>query len=599
METGWIGRYESTLLYFMTREYGDLPEPVATALIFVSLFAKSGHVCLPLDRNIGEWLALLDIPEASVKKNIRLFSDELLKHPAVSTKDDYTPFIIEGNFLFMRKYWSQELQVAKYIRDLASKKRVPDEPARVSEILNSLFADTTDKDINWQKVAAAFAIRNHLLIISGGPGTGKTTTVALIISLLQRVSRMPLRIALAAPTGKAAARMNLALRDSMLAPAKDQNHWNSIPQEAKTLHRLLKDMDQNQMLPSTDKRFLPYDLVVVDEASMIDLVLMEKLLSRIGKNTRLILLGDKDQLSSVEAGAILSDICYKNDNRFSREGVEYLAKLNAADGMTPGERDELEDSIVYLTKSYRFSSESGISALADCVNRQDAFEAMEVLKGERFSDVSIRPFGYQKEDLTHFFDAISNSVENSKQLDDKELAEYWTREVWLGVLRRGLFGTESLNRKVEEYLSRRGVITPADGWYHGRPVIITRNDYSLGLFNGDLGVCVKNIDGSYCVLFPPADGIERRFAAHRMKEFEPAYLLTVHKSQGSEFETVNLLLPEKDSPVLTKELIYTAVTRARKKFRMYGSSELLSSSINRTATRFTMLKSRLYPGARE
>ena len=596
IESGWIGRYEQQLLVFLKDEYGDLTEEAEIAVIFLSLFVKAGHICLPLDKTVGDWISLLNIEETELDEGKNLVADDLLSLEIFGFPAGKQPFLIHNNRLFVRRNWMQEVLVARKLIELSSKKLPIPDTGKAAELLQALFDSDASGNANWQMVAAALSLQNRLLIISGGPGTGKTTTVARILSLLLQVMEGDLRIALAAPTGKAAARMSQALQQGLSEQPLPEQFKSRLTGEARTLHRLLSQYRQKGLLPDMRTKILPYDLIVIDEASMIDLSMMERLLRHLGDETRLIFLGDKDQLSSVEAGAVLADICIKESNRFSKNIVEYLSGLQvpgAVEAMESTGGDTYPDSIVYLTKSYRFGGGSGIATLADAVNRGDSERATELVFGTGYKELSAGAFRYGKQDLDMLFRSISDSLAESLEKDEANLLTHWSDEAWLGVIRRGPFGTDSLNKKIEEYLVAKRIITPEDGWYHGRPVLITRNDYSLGVFNGDLGVCVKSGDGTFHVVFSDAAGVLKRIAPRRIKQFEPAYLLTVHKSQGSEFGHVNFLLPDRDTQVLTKELIYTAVTRAKNSFRLLGDEHLFKKGVKRNTERFTGLRSHL------
>jgi exodeoxyribonuclease V alpha subunit len=593
IETGWIGRYEQQLIVFLEEEFDFVDEDVLMAVIFLSLFVQAGHVCLPLDLSVGEWMKILDFYHPELNQEKRMNPEDLL-YLAPFGSGEKVPFVIDQDKLYFRSDWMKELTVYQYIKRFSSKKFQLHASINHKEIGKLYFDDITDEP-DWQKVASALSLRNRLLIISGGPGTGKTTTVAYIISLLLDVYGSSFRIALTAPTGKAAARMSQALRQSITGQFMTAGLKAGLPGEAKTLHRLLNGYENKGIFPQAQMKKLPYDLIVVDEASMIDLNLMERLLTHTGDDTRLIFLGDKDQLASVEAGSVLADICQKRENRFSRQTVDFLGELDFKNIPVSNDTVDIEDSILYLTKSYRFDSESGIAVLADSVNRMDSERSNEIIEDKEYKEITYQEFYYQSEELLQFFASIADRVQGSTLKIHEELIRYWSGEVWLSVVRRGPFGTMTLNRMAEDYLVQHHIISTESGWYHGRPILITRNDYSIGVFNGDLGVCVETSDGRYQVLFEDSGGNIKRVSPHRIQHFEPAYLITVHKSQGSEFDHVNFLLPERDTQILTKELIYTAVTRARNSFNIVGDLDLLKKGVERKTERFTGLKSYLYP----
>jgi exodeoxyribonuclease V alpha subunit len=592
--SSWLGRYEIQLLNFLSDEYHTFDEDAMIAVVFLSLFTKAGHICLPLNVSIQEWSMLLslEISELDSKRVIRC--DNLLESDAFGRPDEKVPFVIEDNQLFIRRDWLTEQFVAKALKRISSEKLEIPGDDKISELKESFFSNLPAEP-DWQKVAMALALQNRLLVISGGPGTGKTTTVAQIISYLLYVFGRNFRIALTAPTGKAAARMTQALKFKNAGRKVTGSLRFGWPDKAMTLHRLLNRFDDRGILPDLEQKKLPYDLIVVDEASMVDLKLMGRLLMHLSEDTRLILLGDKDQLSSVEAGSVLADICHKYENKFSENTVNYLKQIGFRDIPETDSGDHLDDSILYLTRSFRFGSDSGIAALAESVNKLDVEKSEEIITGDKFKEITHIPFNYQPTDLQKLFSGIAEKIEQIPEKCDEELLQFWSYDTWLTAVRRGPFGSESLNKMIEDYLLRHHMITPESGWYHGRPILITRNDYTLDIYNGDAGVCVSTLNGTYKVLFTDSEGNLKYISPHRIQHFEPAFLITVHKSQGSEFNNVNLLLPEKDSQLLTRELIYTAVTRARNYFTVVGDIEILKKGIERKTERFTGLKSRLYP----
>lgn len=600
VERGWIGSYETGALRFLTREFGPLPDQLTAAVLFALLFVKAGHTRLPLEMHPGQWISHLDLDSDSIDPDSIPEPDlnTLAGHPAVGAADEVTPFVIEESSLYIRRNLQRERSVSRRLLEMAGAVMSDFDAHKIQPVLDRLF-DSSQRESHsgepdWQRVAAALSLRRQLLIISGGPGTGKTTTVSRIIRMLEAVLERPLHIALTAPTGKAAARMNQALQSSLTAEVPGAEERLQIG-EARTLHRLLREVEESGILPPGEHQTFIYDLIILDEASMVDLELMNRLLDHLDHQTRLILLGDKDQLASVEAGAVLSDICRKSSNYFRHETAAYLSEAGI-EGEIDLNRDssDLEESTVYLTRSYRFDGTGGISRLAAAVNGQQAEEAVDLLDQIQ-SGIGFSRFDYSREDLTSLFHSAAGVLKSAEGLDGEELVNHWNQTIWLGVLRRGPLGTDSLNREIEQYLLKNRLIRPAEGWYHGRPVMVTRNDYNLRVFNGDLGVCSWREESGMWVLFPDMKGGIREIPVHRLRDFEPAYLLTVHKSQGSEFDRVNLLLPPHDTPVLTKELIYTALTRARHHFHLHGRIELFEEAIKRKTDRFTGLQSRLFP----
>ena len=609
----WIGRNEQELVRFCEKYSGGLTDATRLCIVFASLFVRAGHVCLPLDRSPKEWLGLLDIESG----NPELLPDQPVSEGdlKVFAPDDgarILPVIIKSDKLFLEKYYNTENYVAEKIKKKTSGKVDVILNKELLDFSEKLFMNESSNGTDWQRVAAFMALRKKLLIISGGPGTGKTSTVAKILALLFHSDQAPSSIALAAPTGKAAARMGDALQKGIAQLPVSDEIRKQIPSDAQTIHRLLNRVRHYGLLPSPYPKKLPYDLIIVDEVSMADLELVHALLDACREETRIILLGDKDQLSSVEAGAVLADICRKPDNTFTEEMAAYLEKAGFSD-LPVKKQNSLDDSIVYLKKSWRFGKDSGIGRLAAAINntgsvgsgadsnsttQQSLFSYSsenytELFASSEFGDISHKVFSYDKAGLIYLFEKTEERLNQCLNATAQEIIDVWQNETWLCVLRNGKFGSRMLNKLTEEYLFKTGLVRPVNGWYTGRPVMITRNDYSLGVYNGDIGVCIIE-DDTPVVHLPGKDGVMKELQANRLQNYEPAYFMTVHKSQGSEFGHVHLLLPSHDTPVLSRELLYTAVTRASERFTLHGDTKLFDKGAGRKTERFTALAYRLH-----
>ena len=587
---GWIELYEQELVRYLEQKYDNLTDQEKLITVFTSLFLKAGHVSLPIDESPKDWSIQLDLDN--------LIETELSDHPInraelesnrlVGNGDEEKPFIIHGDRISIRRFFMYEKQIADWItgRSEATSDLHPDLSV---DYFHSLF-DADRESPNWQKVAVAMSMIKPFLIISGGPGTGKTTTVAKILAMQMMSSKELLRIALAAPTGKAAGRMAESLYREIDRLNVPEEKRSQIPKDAATLHRLLYGLDRGGLLPDFDKKTLRYDLIVVDEASMIDLNLMYRLISHIGEKTRLILLGDKDQLASVEAGSVFADLCQKPENGFRQETADNIKQLMPQTDLPVKKQSILNDSVLYLTKSYRFDEESGIGKLASTVKNGMATADDIAVLMDQSADITQEAFDFSRERLERLAETVAGQVEKARDInDEKKLLEFWKGSAWLTVLRRGPEGSKELNRLVEKILVLQRTVQPENGWYHGRPVIITRNSYVMGVFNGDLGVCLEDSDGKMTVYVESGSEI-KKLQPNRLTDYAPAYFLTVHKSQGSEFDHVNLLLPKRDTPILTRELLYTAITRARSSFHLYGNLELFTKGVQRKTVRYTGLK---------
>ena len=595
VESGHIGRYEREMTRVIEKEFGPMSESSRLAVLFTSLFLKAGHTTLPLDKTPREWLTILGSmsEEKWVLPDEKIDAAELKKSRIAGSAGELTPFTIVGEKLSFRKNRKMEESLLQWFTEKSKKTYNTD----ISNYISKIYPNSASNEVDWQKVAAVMSMLKPFLIISGGPGTGKTTTVAKILVLNQMISDRPLRVALAAPTGKAAGRMGEALQNELekLTPliADLKLDLSQIPTESMTVHRLLSGTKTRGLLPPVERTFLTHDLIIIDEASMMDLDLMSRLTRHIGDSTKLILLGDKDQLASVEAGSVFADLCQKSENGFRPDTIQILNESGLHEKLPSKEQSELNDAIVYLTKSYRFGRDSGIGQLAEFVkvgekNPEDLLK----LFGD-FDDIHHHPFTFGKEEIDRILKGIQADVKAVAKLESpEEILRFWKKSIWLTPLRSGLTGTERLNRLLEQYLLSDRSIYSEGPWYHGRPVIITENDYNLGIFNGDMGVCVKDKEENLW-LYVESGSELKRFNINRTSKLEPSYFLTVHKSQGSEFERVNLLLPQKDHSLLTRELIYTAVTRAKGELRLYGDLDIFMSGISRKTLRYTGLKDKV------
>jgi len=482
---------------------------------------------------------------------------------------EFAPLILDGRHrLYLARYWHYESLLATDLLARAAAPSADLDEERLHRDLDQLFASNAGEGPDWQKRAAATAVRQRLCVISGGPGTGKTTTVVRLQAALQMHYRGSLVIRLAAPTGKAAARMQEAVRGAKGRLAIPPEILAVIPEQAGTLHRLLGARpDSSRFRHGRDNR-LPLDVLVVDEASMIDLALMAKLVEALPPHARLILLGDKDQLSSVEAGAVFGDIC-------------------------AGGEGGLAASIALLHKSYRFDAVGGIGKLARAVRDGEADGALELLAQDGSPDFKwIVPTG--SDDLRQLL--LEGYREYGGALRERAapemLFDHFGRFRALCAHREGPSGVTGLNTLLEDALRREGIIPPRETWYYGRPVMVTRNDYNLMLFNGDVGIVAER-DGERRVFFQGADGQLRDFAPGWLPQHETVFAMTVHKSQGSEFEHVLLALPDESSPALNRALVYTAITRAKRRIILRAGRDILARAIATQAERVSGLTERL------
>ncbi len=562
-----IGDLDRHVAEVCARLRGNTDPLIAHSLRLACRLTAEGHICVHLADWAGRALSADLVAPA-----LDAWCAALSESGMVGRPGEVHPFILDdAGRLYLYRYWSYERTLAA---DLLARiaTPVPLDPAALGRALDALFEPAPDGTESRQRLAAATAAQQHLTIISGGPGTGKTSTVVKILALLCRLGEArPERIKLAAPTGKAAARLQDAIRAQRTV--FDQAGGAGVPLEPATLHRLLGYQPGSVRFRHDRENPLAADVVVVDEASMVDLALMAKLVRAVPDRARLILLGDKDQLASVEAGAVLGDLC---------------AGAGAPRAHTsPG----IAGCIVELDRSYRFDAGSGIGRLARFINAGDGAAVREFLEGGASAQVR--------------WHAVADPAELGRRLaadvDVSPLVTAGSAEDALNSLDRlrilaahrgGPFGVDLLNERVEGDLARHGLIRRSSGWYAGRPVLVTANDYNLKLFNGDLGIVRSDGEG-YRVCFRGEHAI-RKFPPARLPQHETAYALTVHRSQGSEADEVLLVLPPVLTPVLTRELLYTAVTRAKQRVQIWGTAAVIEAAVRRRVTRSSGLRDALW-----
>jgi exodeoxyribonuclease V alpha subunit len=526
----------------------ETDERVALAVAFAVRGLRGGSVCVDL-RSLQAQVDVPDLPWPAVEDWVAaVAASPLLEPPHVLRQ--------QGELLYLDRYWREERQVAE---DLLS--MVSGGGGGPAADVDRLFPDGYEE----QREAAELALSQRLTVLTGGPGTGKTTTVARLLALLaEQAGSSRLRIALAAPTGKAAARLQEAVQLEIdQLELVDQRRISGL--HATTLHRLLGSR------PDNSSRFrhhrgnrLPHDVIVVDETSMVSLTMMARLLEAVRPQARLLLVGDPDQLASVDAGAVLADL---------------------VDGL--GGRDDVR--IAELKTSHRFGE--SIGALASAIRVGDADLAIEVLRagGEHIEWIDAED---PTADLRKVLQPHALRLREAGVLGDggaalTTLAEHRL----LCAHRRGPHGVQHWNRQVERWLTEATGEPIWTAWYAGRPVLVTANDYGLGLYNGDSGVTVVGDSGLRAVIAGAEEPVT--IATSRLSDVDTMHAMTIHKSQGSQASEVTVLMPPVESRLLTRELFYTAVTRAKAKVRVVGSEASVRAAIDRRAVRATGLAVRL------
>jgi exodeoxyribonuclease V alpha subunit len=504
--------------------------------------------------------------------------------------------------LYLHRYWEYESHLAADIARRVGTETGPWDEALLRDGLRRLFPPTGDPETDWQKVAAFVAMRKNFCVIAGGPGTGKTHTLVLILALLlEQVAGRNLRIAVTAPTGKAAARIQESIRQAKAGLPCAADIKARLPDQAATLHRLLGGVPGSAYFRHDAGHPLPVDIVVVDEASMVDLALMAKLFQALPPPAKVILLGDKDQLASVEAGAVLGEICAAAEiNTFSdRFARDYANVTGEKPDFCPPASDAspLTDCVVELKRSFRFGTGSGIGRLARAINAGNAGGARDILHEAREGtpDLAWAALPAARGLKAALAARLIAAFEPFLRANDARTAlDELRRFRVLCAVREGPFGVARVNELAEEILAEAGLVRPDGPWYAHRPILITRNDHGLQLFNGDTGVILPDPEsGEPRAFFPGPDERVRQFPPARLPPHETVYAMTVHKSQGSEFDRVLFVLPERESPVLTRELLYTGLTRARQHAELWGDEDVFAAAVARRVSRSSGLRDAL------
>lgn len=682
---GWLRNLDLALARFIDATDPGVPASLLLGAALTANMEGRGHSALPIAALAADPLRVLAWPDDAAGE----LHAALAGWPAddAALRDAWqglnaveldpadgagtSPLVASCGLLYLRRYWRYEVGVAAQVNARAASVAQSVDPAAARELLGKLFAPRAPGDDapDWQKVACALALRGRLTLVTGGPGTGKTYTAARLLVALQSLhdGDRPLRVALAAPTGKAAARLRESIvgalheLDATLAAALALDRWVDSLGPARTLHALLGAQPGTRRFRHDAANPLDVDLLIVDEASMVHVEMMARLLAALPGGARVVLLGDSDQLASVEAGSVLADLCQGALDGATasgyRSGTAHWIGAVTGDALPPselGSGSTLAQQIVVLRKSHRF--DAPIGRLANAVNRGDADAALELLGSGPANDESgpperarerlpiaaqgaaaapaaastlvpapadggapalalIRapdasavprlalqgragaPGGYR---------AYAEQLASRPRTAGAQAASF---ETWaasllrsfdafrvLCAVRDGPWGVGGLNAAIERALDDAGLLACRGEWYEGRPVMVTRNDPSVGVFNGDVGVVLRGPDGGDASLrcwFLDAAGL-RSVSVARLAEVETAFAMTVHKSQGSEFEHVALVLPDADAAVVTRELVYTGITRAQRAFTLVAKQPAkLATALARLTQRVSGLRQRL------
>ena len=594
LRSGLLRPLDQALAQTLQRLDADTPDAVLAGAALASLAVSEGHAAFDPARApaVEAWPAQVDWPAAFA-------ASRWVAQPGVDSAGPNAPLVFEHGLLYLRRYREYERKLAAGLRRIAREDVAADDIARLAPLFTRLFPKAADD--GGQARAAAVALVRRLLLVTGGPGTGKTTTLARLLALLverrRSAGEAPLRIALAAPTGRAAERMAQSMASALEAMRKagiDADVCEALPTQARTLHRLLGTIPDRPRFRHDAQHPLPYDVIVVDEASMVDLPLMCKLVDAVPTGASLILVGDPDQLPSVEAGDVLAAIVQAAGEGDALPPVvaAQLAPLleppPTGDLFASATTSPLSGHRVHLRRGWRQSAALDLAPLADAVRAGDGERTLALLQAQSLRGVHFHAgmhdplAGATRDGLLAPWRALTTAADPVAAL---ALAG---RMRLLTALREGPQGATGLNARIEEALAG----TQRERYFDGRLLLVTENSYRHGLFNGDIGVCLRDATGAMVAWFGSGGGI-RGFHPAALPAHDGAFAMTVHKAQGSEFDVVWLLLPRHDARSLSRELVYTAITRARDALHLCAGEEVLRAALARHALRVSGLQRRL------
>ena len=607
---------ELTIHHHFARYFKD--ESLEPYLYVLSKRMESGHICIPVDESINQ-----DLLRGGYKTEKKSLTENELVTFATSYDSDLLtelkPFVYYNHKLYLQRNFVYENQVLENLNQFSKndylevrKNQLNEQKVFISNVISKpedISTYTEIEKVDWQAIAAMMGALNNLTIITGGPGTGKTTTVAKIIALLKRMDGDQLSIALAAPTGKAAMRMKESLQNS--AQNNKELEIESIVKVSNTytIHRLLGVNLNSPFFKHNSKNKLPYDVIIIDEASMIGVALFAKLVTAVKEGTRIILLGDSEQLASVDAGTLFGDICLsqkENENRFTSSDTEFFNSFiqhnRQSNIPTLEQYGFLNSNFVRLKKTYRFDQASQLGDFTKAIIEGNQKGVAKMLENSRYDSLKLDD-NYNE---SFFKDFVLKYKVYIEETDIQEALKNSNLCRVLCAVKQSDQGVYKVNEKIKlilknEYRSRPELFNPTNELYHNQLIMVTKNQPDIKLFNGDVGLVRKDDDGRLKVYFPAleeVDGaIKESFTTKSpgfIDSWETVFAMTIHKSQGSEFNEVLVILPKKkENRLLTRELVYTGITRAKNCAYVQTTPEVLLTAVNQGVYRVSGLKDRI------
>lgn len=591
-----------------------------SALMFASAYLSSivrvGNTCLPISLLTADQLFQNRYPQltSAISQTLGKLStddwqDLLLSTSAVGDGSQSTPLVLDDKCLYLYRLWQDECIVARFFNYPYNNKDLNTfQNTQIISILNQLFPKITNQTINWQKIATAISLTHPRTIISGGPGTGKTTIIHKIITALLSYNHN-LRIKIATPTGKAAT----VLTNSCQKMLYNQNQLNNVQKyteasTATTLHRLLGArlyQTNNNTYNYFNLDTLDIDYLIIDEASMVSLSILSKLILSLPNTIKTVFLGDHNQLHSIEPGSVFQDICQFANTNYS---FDQRKKLTLFTGyiLTTLNNSKLQynynnvsDGICILKKNYRFNKTSGIGQLAKAVKLSNHNRVLSILTSNIYTDLYYNQIKTHEHYITMIIDCATKYSRYLKKIQQYKISIIDILQTFhnyriLCALHHGPFGIIKINYYVEQILNNTGLITLNKSTnYIGKPIIILNNNPSLGLFNGDIGILLPNHQNHLSAYFLLPQHNIKMIHIHQLPPHETCFAMTIHKAQGSEFQCVSIILPNQPKPILTKELLYTSITRAHQKLFLYSNNEVLIHSIHTNTTRYSGLYNKI------